>query len=102
MPRCSFPKADIGEVVQHFQTSDSCHADFSAVESFKAKLHNRVMIYVLAYPVFEPNSAERICAFRAEHEPERANLVPPHITLVFGAAKEHLQTISGLVDMASS
>ena len=41
------------------------------------------MIYVLAYPEFEPNSARQIDHFRSCHEPERAKLVPPHITLVF-------------------
>jgi len=60
------------------------------------------VIYVLAYPVFEPNSAERIDAFRAKHEPEWAKLVPPHITLVFGVAERHLQAVSGLIDMVSS
>lgn len=68
---------------------------------FASTLQDRVVIYVLAYPVFEPNSAERIRAFRTKHEPERAKLVPPHITLVFGVANEHLQTVAGLVDMAS-
>lgn len=42
------------------------------------------MIYVLAFPVFEPDLEHRIAAFRRTHEPERANLVGPHITLVFG------------------
>ena len=42
------------------------------------------MIYVLAYPEFEPNSARQINHFRSRHEPERAKLVPPHVTLVFG------------------
>ncbi|EBA02884.1 hypothetical protein RB2150_02929 [Rhodobacterales bacterium HTCC2150] len=59
------------------------------------------MIYVLAYPIFESGSAERISAFRAKHEPQRAKYVPPHITLVFGVANEHLQSISGLVEVAS-
>lgn len=42
------------------------------------------MIYVLAYPQFEPSVAERIRRFRTENEPARAELVPPHVTLVFG------------------
>jgi 2'-5' RNA ligase len=42
------------------------------------------MIYVLAYPKFEPSVEEHITRFRVTHEPERAELVPPHITLVFG------------------
>lgn len=46
--------------------------------------HCVVMIYVLAYPQFEPSVAERIRRFRTENEPARAELVPPHVTLVFG------------------
>lgn len=42
------------------------------------------MIYVLAYPQFEPSVAERVRRFRTENEPARAELVPPHVTLVFG------------------
>lgn len=42
------------------------------------------MIYVLAYPQFEPSVGERIRRFRTENEPARAKLVPPHVTLVFG------------------
>ena len=42
------------------------------------------MIYVLAYPQFEPRVAERIRRFRTENEPARAKLGPPHVTLVFG------------------
>lgn len=45
------------------------------------------MIYVLAYPEFEPGVAESINRFRTAHEPERAKLVPAHITLVFGLRK---------------
>lgn len=56
------------------------------------------MIYVLAYPEFEPSCAARIDAFRAQHEPERARLVRPHITLVFGSAEAHLGAITDLVD----
>jgi len=60
------------------------------------------MIYVLAYPVLEPTTAARINAFRAKHEPERAKLVPPHITLVFGVADRHLLTLSELIDTVSA
>ncbi|MCU0904669.1 MAG: 2'-5' RNA ligase family protein [Tabrizicola sp.] len=42
------------------------------------------MIYVLAYPEFEPRVAVNIARFRHTHEPERAKLVEPHVTLVFG------------------
>ena len=73
----------------------------TVVEYLTSTLHNCLVIYVFAYPVFEPKSAARINAFRAKHEPERAQLVPPHMTLVFGVADEHLQTISGLVNMVS-
>ena len=44
------------------------------------------MIYVLTYPVFDDVAAKNISRFRARHEPERARLVPPHITLVFGVS----------------
>ncbi|MDA7964375.1 2'-5' RNA ligase family protein [Ruegeria sp.] len=60
------------------------------------------MIYVLAYPEFEPSCAGRIRSFRAKHEPQRAKLVPPHITLVFGVKDEHLQTITELVEAVSN
>ena len=42
------------------------------------------MIYVLAFPRFEPAVSTTLDQFRARHEPERARLVKPHITLVFG------------------
>jgi len=42
--------------------------------------------------------ADRIKAFREMHEPERARLVQPHITLVFGVAEEHIKTVSELVE----
>ncbi|MGL4237968.1 2'-5' RNA ligase family protein [Tabrizicola sp.] len=40
---------------------------------------------MLAYPEFEPDAAERIDQFRSAHEPERAKVVPPHVTLMFGS-----------------
>jgi 2'-5' RNA ligase len=49
------------------------------------------MIYVLAYPEFEPSVAESINRFRFANEPERARLVPPHVTLVFGMRTPHPQ-----------
>ena len=42
------------------------------------------MIFVLAYPTFEPAVARSIDAFRQLHEPDRATLVRPYVTLVFG------------------
>ncbi len=47
------------------------------------------MIYVLAYPDIAPAPAQRIDQFRRAHEPDRAKLVPPHITLVFGVQGQH-------------
>lgn len=59
------------------------------------------MIYVLTYPEFEPSCAGKIRDFRAKHEPERAELVPPHITLVFGVKDKHLSTITELAETVS-
>ncbi len=42
------------------------------------------MLYVLAYPRFAPDLLDRIQSFRQRHEPARAALVRPHVTLVFG------------------
>jgi 2'-5' RNA ligase len=41
------------------------------------------MLYVLCRPLLG-DALDRIEAFRRVHEPERAKLVPAHITLVFG------------------
>lgn len=49
------------------------------------------MIYVLAYPEFEPSVADSINRFRSAREPERAKLVPAHVTLVFGLRNVHPQ-----------
>ncbi|MEM8971226.1 MAG: 2'-5' RNA ligase family protein [Pseudomonadota bacterium] len=54
------------------------------------------MIYVLAYPQFEPRLAARLEAFRAVHEPERAQILRPHITLLFGVARAHEANIAAL------
>ncbi|MEO0677434.1 MAG: 2'-5' RNA ligase family protein [Pseudomonadota bacterium] len=56
------------------------------------------MIYGLAYPAFDAESAARIHAFRARHEPKRARLVPPHVTLVFSVANAHPPAILALVE----
>ncbi|MEM6460425.1 MAG: 2'-5' RNA ligase family protein [Pseudomonadota bacterium] len=42
------------------------------------------MLFVLAYPKFAPLDAKSIARFRSANEPERAKLVDPHVTLVFG------------------
>ena len=62
---------------------DGC-AKPQAIEIRTQTFHRRGMIFVLAYPEFETRVAERIARFRAANEPERAKLVPPHVTLVFG------------------
>lgn len=49
------------------------------------------MIYVLAYPEIEPSITEKLDAFRLMHEPKRAELVRPHITLMFGLTKNESQ-----------
>lgn len=59
------------------------------------------MIYVLAYPEFEPPDADRIHVFRAKHEPQRAKLVPPHLTLVFGVKSLHLSVVTELAGSVS-
>ncbi|MGR3492737.1 MAG: 2'-5' RNA ligase family protein, partial [Shimia sp.] len=59
------------------------------------------MIYVLAYPEFEPDIAQDIAAFRVLYEPERAELVPPHLTLVFGVNAAHLPAVEALAVRAA-
>lgn len=54
------------------------------------------MIFVLAYPQFEPALAARLDAFRAVHEPERARILRPHITLLFGVGRAHEVHIAAL------
>ena len=71
-------------------------------EYFGHALQKDEVIYVLAYPVFDQGSAERIQAFRIGHEPERAKLVKPHVTLVFGVADAHQAAVSDLVDVVAS
>ena len=75
--------------------------DYTAVEFLKPILHNPTMIYVLAYPEFEQPDVDRIRIFRAKHEPHRAKLVPPHITLVFGVKSLHLPVITELAEAVS-
>jgi len=59
------------------------------------------MIYVLAYPEFKRPDADRIRIFRATHEPHRAELVPPHLTLVFGVKSLHLPAVTELAEAVS-
>jgi 2'-5' RNA ligase len=42
------------------------------------------VFYVLAYPEFAPADRGMLRKFRAEFEPERAEMAPPHLTLMFG------------------
>ncbi len=60
------------------------------------------MIFVLAYPEFERSCSDRIQAFRAEHEPVRAGLVPAHVTLVYGMSDRYLQQVAALVEKVST
>ena len=59
------------------------------------------MLYVLAVPELDPATAVRLGAFRARHEPHRAALVPPHVTLVFGVAARFLPDVSRRLDAVS-
>lgn len=76
--------------------------DVVAIEFFFSPIHFHGVIYVLAYPSFEPSSTKWIADFRAIHEPQRAKLVPPHVTLVFGVTETHLQAVGDLVEVASN
>ena len=46
------------------------------------------MLYVLAFPRLADADIERVEAFRLKHEPQRAQLVGAHVTLVFGLPNE--------------
>jgi 2'-5' RNA ligase len=59
------------------------------------------MLYVLTYPEFETLKAMEIDRFRSAHEPERAILVPPHITLVYGLRHANTQDIISLCEVAA-
>ncbi|MEM7743303.1 MAG: 2'-5' RNA ligase family protein [Pseudomonadota bacterium] len=82
-------------------TQAAAVGDEAAVELFSMACHSPSVIYVLGYPDFEPLLAERITAFREKHEPQRAKLVPPHLTLVFGVKEEHLQAVAKRVEDVS-
>jgi len=60
------------------------------------------MIYVLAYPKLEAKISRSLAAFRQTHEPERAQLVAPHITLVFGVRKSSPEEIAAICDQVAS
>ena len=60
------------------------------------------MIYVLAYPQFEPEISQSLAAFREVHEPNRAQLVDPHITLVFGLRNTPIENIESLCQRVAS
>lgn len=51
------------------------------------------MIYVLAYPQFDTKISLSLATFRKIHEPNRAQLVAPHITLVFGVRNTPVEDI---------
>lgn len=60
------------------------------------------MIYVLTYPTFEGDQYHTISRFRTVYEPDRAELVGPHITLVFGLKNATLQEIDALCDQVAA
>ncbi len=60
------------------------------------------MLYVLSYPVFDASVSGRVDTFRTRHEPQRAKLVRPHLTLVFGVNERNLQAVSERVETVSS
>ncbi|MDX8352438.1 2'-5' RNA ligase family protein [Cognatiyoonia sp. IB215182] len=92
-----------GQPVANIQNSESSGqvADFAVVEFSNPPSHYPSMIYVLAYPEFDPLCDKRIHDFRAKQEPHRAKLVPPHLTLVFGVKSEHLSVITELAEAVS-
>jgi len=59
------------------------------------------MIYVLAYPEFEPSISEKIDHFRSLNDLEKSKLVCPHITLVFGLKQADPKSILGLCEDVS-
>lgn len=67
-----------------------------AVEVTSEARQGDTMIYVLAFPEFAPQVAQKIDKFRARHEPDRAQLVDPHVTLVFGVAVHHKECLKNL------
>ncbi len=60
------------------------------------------MIYVVAYPKFETLLARQIDRFRSIHEPERAKLVRPHVTLMFELKQTEPAQVSELCRSVAS
>lgn len=63
------------------------------------------MLYVLAVPGFAPNDLAIIKSFRADFEPQRAQMVPPHLTLMFGTTamtEDEARGVAERVAMAAS
>ena len=60
------------------------------------------MIYVLAYPQFDAKVSQSLAAFRRIHEPERSQLVAPHITLVFGVRNSSPEDIVTICEQVAS
>ncbi|MEX0285258.1 MAG: 2'-5' RNA ligase family protein [Paracoccaceae bacterium] len=57
---------------------------------------------MLAYPEFTHDVAAQIDAFRAAHEPDRARMVAPHVTLVFALPDVEERTLSKWRDVTAS
>ena len=60
------------------------------------------MIYVLAYPKFSEQISQRLDDFRSVHEPERARLVAPHLTLVFGVEQKFAEDVVDLCEQVAA
>ncbi len=58
------------------------------------------MLYVLAYPEFSDAIRGSLAKFRETYEPERARLVAPHVTLMFGVPPNYLRDVSKLAERA--
>jgi len=59
------------------------------------------MIYVLAYPKFNEQISQRLENFRCVHEADRARLVRPHLTLVFGVNQKYAEDMVALCEQVA-
>ncbi len=60
------------------------------------------MLYALLYPRLAPPDAAAVDRLRARFEPERARLVRPHVTLVFGVTAVGEGDLAGLCRSAAA
>ena len=71
------------------------HSDW-VVLSNADRMRTAPMHFVLCYPKLSPADAEAIEAFRRQHEPARAKMVRPHVTLVFGVTSVSVGALAKL------